>query len=183
MEGEVLIYDLTESKAFCLNETSALVWQACDGQKSVTEISNLVSQKLKSSANEDLIWFAIDQLKKERLIENSEELPDNFAGMSRREVIKKVGLGTMIALPIVASLVAPSAAFAQSCRGGTMNVGEACTTDTECISCCCAINETLTTGTCAPFGGLGGPSDVCISACECAAGPCAPNGMAPRMCN
>ena len=29
--GEVLIYDLDTNKAFCLNETSALVWQACDG--------------------------------------------------------------------------------------------------------------------------------------------------------
>jgi hypothetical protein len=24
--NEILIYDLTENKAFCLNETSALVW-------------------------------------------------------------------------------------------------------------------------------------------------------------
>ena len=30
---EVLIYDLKVDKAFCLNETSALIWQACDGKK------------------------------------------------------------------------------------------------------------------------------------------------------
>jgi len=37
--GEILIYDLREDKAFCLNATSALVWQACDGNKTVGEIS------------------------------------------------------------------------------------------------------------------------------------------------
>jgi Coenzyme PQQ synthesis protein D (PqqD) len=114
IDGEVLIYDLAENKAFCLNKTSALVWQACDGNKSTAEISKLISHKLNSPATEDLVWFALDQLKKEKLIENSDELPNNFAGISRREVIKKVGLGSMIALPIVASLVAPAALQAQS---------------------------------------------------------------------
>ena len=27
MDGEILIYNLTENKAFSLNETSALVWE------------------------------------------------------------------------------------------------------------------------------------------------------------
>ncbi len=40
--------------------------------------------------------------------------------MSRRDVIKKVGLSSMIALPIVASLAAPKAAHAQSCIVGSM---------------------------------------------------------------
>ncbi len=115
LDGEVLIYDLTENKAFCLNETSALVWQACDGERNVSEISRFVSEKLNSPANEDLIWFALDQLKKEKLIANEEVVTDYFAGLSRREVIKKVGLGTMIALPMVASMVAPLAVQAQSC--------------------------------------------------------------------
>ncbi len=33
LNGEVLIYDLGRNKAFSLNETSALVWQACNGEK------------------------------------------------------------------------------------------------------------------------------------------------------
>jgi Coenzyme PQQ synthesis protein D (PqqD) len=121
MDGEVLIYDLADNKAFCLNETSALVWQACDGKRSTAEISEIISQELNSPANEDLVWFALEQLKKEKLIENSEELPNNFAGMNRREVIKKVGLGTMIALPIISSLVSPVAAQVRSCTGPSGN--------------------------------------------------------------
>jgi hypothetical protein len=114
LEDEVLIYDLKENRAFCLNETSALVWQMCDGNKSVTEISQAISQKLKSPATEDFVWLAIDQLKKENLIANSEEIVPDFNGLSRREVIKKVGLGTMIALPLISSLVAPTASQAAS---------------------------------------------------------------------
>ena len=114
LDKEVLIYDLSGNKAYCLNQTSALVWQACDGKKSVAEISNFVSKELNSPANEDLVWFAIEQLKKEKLIDNAEDLPNHFAGMSRREAVKKVGLGSLIALPIVASLIAPLAIQAQT---------------------------------------------------------------------
>ena len=31
MPDEILIYDLDTNKAHCLNETSALVWKACNG--------------------------------------------------------------------------------------------------------------------------------------------------------
>jgi len=117
LPGEVLIYDMKENKAFCLNETSALVWQACDGKNSISDISKFVGEKLQSPANDDLVWFAIDQLKKEKLIENESELTDQFAGMARREVIKKIGLGSMIVLPIVATIVAPVAYAANSTCG------------------------------------------------------------------
>jgi hypothetical protein len=141
LDGEVLIYDVSENKAFCLNETSGLIWQACDGKKSVAEISKLVGKELNSPVNEDLIWFALDQLKKEKLIENSDDLPDHFEGLSRREVIKKVGLGSIIALPVVASMVAPMAIEAQS----ACNVAASCT---------CAVDG-MTAGQgniCAPAG-------------------------------
>ncbi|NJM54458.1 MAG: PqqD family peptide modification chaperone [Blastocatellia bacterium] len=48
LESEVSIYDLSINKALCLNETSALVFQLCDGTNSVAEISNLMSVKLKT---------------------------------------------------------------------------------------------------------------------------------------
>lgn len=138
LDGEVLIYDLAKNKAFCLNETSALVWEMCDGNKSVSEISEGVSKKLNSPANEDLVWLAIDQLKKENLIANGEELPNNFEGVNRREVIKKVGLASMIALPVVAGLIAPTAAHAAS---GTLVNGTACTASSQCASGCCRLTD------------------------------------------
>lgn len=112
--NEILIYDLKVDKAFCLNEVSKIVWQACDGRQTISEIIEDVGFKLNSPPNEDLVWFALNQLNKENLLENGENLPNHFAGMSRREVIKKIGLGTMMALPIVASMVAPTSFHAAS---------------------------------------------------------------------
>lgn len=117
LDGEVMVYDLKENKALCLNQTSALIWQLCDGKQTQKEISIKLSEKLKSKANEELIWFALGQLKKEKLIENGNELTNPFVGMHRREILKKVGLGTMIALPVVASIVTPNPIMAASCLG------------------------------------------------------------------
>jgi hypothetical protein len=140
LDGEVLIYDLQNDKAFCLNMTSATVWQACDGSRNVSDINDFVGEKLNSKSNEDLVWLALDQLKKEKLIENHSELNNRFEGMSRREVVKKVGLASVIALSIVASLVAPLAAHAVS----------GCPT----AACTCpfvtGVGMTCTTPTCAP---------------------------------
>lgn len=113
-ENEVLIYDLGSNKAFCLNQTSALVWQFSNGRNSVADIADLMSKKMKILVSEEVVWLALDQLKKDNLLENYEEFDINFNGLTRRQVIKKVGLASMIALPLVSSVVAPSAAMAQS---------------------------------------------------------------------
>lgn len=112
--NETLVYDLKTNKAFNLNETSTLIWQACTGNKSVSEIALKLSEKFKSPIDEDFVWLALEQLKKDNLLENAAEVSTDFGGLSRREVIKKVGLGSLIALPLISSLVAPMATHAQS---------------------------------------------------------------------
>ena len=173
--GEVLVYDLRTNKALCLNETSALVWEACDGTRDLNEIGKHVSKKLGSEANGDFVWLALDQLKKESLITPGSSVEPRFDGMSRREVIRKIGIGSMVALPIVASIVAPRAIQAQTClangqvAGGTIASGTNCaagnqaTRDAACDSqrgslCCsgnaiatsCAGGGSSVTCTCAP---------------------------------
>lgn len=163
LDGEVLIYDLRTNKAFCLNPTSALVWQFCDGNKSVAEIRNLIGEKLNTTVNEDLVWLALNQLKKEKLIENGSALETRFEGMSRREVIRKVGMASAIALPMIVSVVAPLAVHANSAciTGGsclcTANSGgmqgQICTASTPCtdVNCQCAWeNNGNMNGTCVP---------------------------------
>lgn len=129
--GELLIYDLKINKAFCLNETSGLVWQMCDGTKSIAEISRLISKKLKTPVPEDLVWLAVDQLEKENLLEGDYNSEARFEGLSRREVIRKIGVTSMVALPIISSLVAPTAVMAQS-SGGSVGVCQPCSTSADC---------------------------------------------------
>lgn len=110
MPGEVLVYDLDTNKAHCLNETAAFVWKSCDGNTSIQDMAGILATQTGKSVNEDLIWLAIDQLSENRLLEK--EITSSFSGQSRREAIKKIGMASMIALPIIASLVAPQSALA-----------------------------------------------------------------------
>ena len=112
--NEVLIYDLIINKAYCLNKTSAMIWQLCDGTHSIAEINQKLSQQSNQSIPEDLIWLALKDFKKENLLQQDEEIEINFNGLSRRQIIKKVGLASMVMLPIISSIVAPGAAYAAS---------------------------------------------------------------------
>jgi hypothetical protein len=163
IDGEILIYDLIENKAYCLNQTSALVWQACDGKRSVAEITDLLGKQLNSEVKEDVVWLALDQLSKESLIQQEYRLNERFSGLSRREVIRKIGLASVIALPFITSLVAPLAIHANSaCLGGGPcqcnmlslgMVGQICTATITCndTNCQCAwANNGNANGTCVP---------------------------------
>ena len=123
LSDEVLVYDLDSNKAHCLNQTAAFVWKACDGKNSIGEIVNDFEKQTGGKVSEDLIWLAIDQLNEKNLL--TEEMPRRFEGQNRRQVLKKIGLASVIALPIVASLTAPTAALAVTCSG----------TVTNCIGC------------------------------------------------
>jgi len=110
MPDEVLVYDLDTDKAHCLNQSAARVWRACDGQKSIADIVSEFDGKV----NEDFVWLAIDQLNENGLLEN--EVAPRFAGQSRRQVLKTIGLASLVALPVISSLVAPQQALgASSC--------------------------------------------------------------------
>ena len=122
MPDEVLVYDLASNKAHCLNETSANIWKACDGTKSVAEIARILESDHGGKVSEDLVWLAIDQLNEKDLLISKTNSP--FAGQSRRDVIKKIGLASVVLLPVIASLVAPPNALASlSC---------ACTSPANC---------------------------------------------------
>jgi hypothetical protein len=131
MPDEILVYDTETNKAHCLNSTAAFVWQACNGDNSVSDIARLFGSQAKSPVQEDLVWLAIDQLNDNNLLEK--ELKANFNGQSRREVIKKIGLAAVVGLPIVASLVAPTAALAVTCSSGQ---GQPCVGNAGNSVCC-----------------------------------------------
>ena len=114
LESEVLIYDFNINKAFCLNQTAALVYRSADGTKSVGEISSAMSTELNMPVSEDIVYLALNELRKNDLLENADEVPDHFGGLTRREAVKRAGLASMVTLPVIASVVAPSAVMAQS---------------------------------------------------------------------
>ena len=182
LKDEVLVYDLTTSEAFCLNETSSKVFNACNGETTFADL------RTKNKLTNDVIYLALDGLKKKNLIDGDYTSP--FAGMNRREVIRKVGLASMIALPMISALVAPPAAHAASGAGLLPN-GSACTqaTASSCASgncsspksaCCTRVNGSADNVPCTST------TDCCLSvttsACtngKCCRIPGAIAGFAP----
>ena len=142
---EVLVYDLESNKAHCLNQSAALIWRSCDGNNSVSEIAKLVEAQAGGKVTEDFVWLAIDQLSENNLLEK--QIASTFAGQSRREVIKKIGLASMVAIPVIASLVAPQSALAaQSCNcnnpgqcGTPPNLGCPSTTNCNGVGLCAPV--------------------------------------------
>lgn len=156
--NEVLIYDLISNKAYCLNETCAIVWHLCNGKNSLEDIHRNTDIKLQSSFSKELVWLALDELKRNNLIVNSETIQPSFNNLSRREVIRKVGLGSLVALPVIASIIAPSAVHAQS------------------ISSC------MSTVMGPPGSMFGGCTDISEAACQASCNAPLPFGAAPIVC-
>lgn len=135
LENEVLIYDLETHRAYCLNETSSIVYRACNG---ITTFDQL---KDKANLTDEVILLALDQLKEGSLLAEGDKLEIKFNGLSRREAIKKAALASAVALPIVASLVAPTPAMAASCTatgcGCTLTQAEYDSGARDCPSATC----------------------------------------------
>ncbi|MFY9609930.1 MAG: PqqD family protein [Blastocatellia bacterium] len=135
---ELLVYDQERFKAHCLNRTAALVWKHCDGKKTTKEIALAVEREAGSPVSEEVVWLALGQLGKSRLL-TERVISPVAAGISRREVIRRVGIAAAVALPVVTSIVAPKAAQAANCKPAS----QGCTTGAECCSGLC------NAGTCA----------------------------------
>ena len=140
MPGEVLVYDLDRDKAHCLNESAALIWHSCDGTNSVDDIVRKLEENSRGKVSEDLVWLALDQLNENDLLEAG--TGTHFKGQSRRELLKKIGLASVIALPVIASLVTPQSVMAASscacisaANCATLNT---CPSQTQCNNGVCA---------------------------------------------
>ena len=148
LSDELLIYNLETNRAFNLNQTSALVWQNCDGNKDINQITKEIEKKLNQNVPNELVWLAIDSLKKEGLV-NFSEFP-KFDGITRREMVRRVGLTSIAALPVISSLIAPNAINAAS-GDPPAPVCFACSKKT--IEQCATCNNAL--GTCYNNSGCG----------------------------
>ena len=46
---ETLVYDERRHKAFCLNQSSSVIWRLCDGRHSIAQIAAAASCELSTS--------------------------------------------------------------------------------------------------------------------------------------
>lgn len=143
LPDEVLVYDLDRHRAHCLNRSAALVWRYCDGSNSSAEIAQRLIAELDAPFSEDLVLIALNQLEKLYLLEQAPAIPAQFAALSRRQMVRRLGLAAAVAVPLVTSIVAPTAVQAATC----IPPNQPCSTT---ISCCSVLgcNGPPSGGTC-----------------------------------
>jgi hypothetical protein len=138
LPDEVLVYDLDRHKAHCLNQTAALVWRRCDGKTQPAEIARRLQSELDQPFNVEMVWLALRQLDKIHLLAAPVGLPPKLAGMNRREMVRTLGLAAVVAVPLVTSIVSPTAAEAATCA----TVGQNCNSKACCSGLVCDASQT-----------------------------------------
>jgi len=141
LHDEVLVYDLERDKAHCLNQTAAFISQHCDGHTTVSEMTGLLENSLKVPIHEDVVWCALNQLKRDHLLEDSMVWPTGTMQISRRTLVRRVAIAAVL-LPAVTTILAPTASAAASCGGtcvfpgGSCSAGCVCCPDNLCKAVC-----------------------------------------------
>jgi hypothetical protein len=108
---ETLVYDGTRCKAFCLNKISSLVWTLADGRRTPAQIADAATSELKQPVSEEIVHFALSELKRDGLLLDASAMVDLHA-VSRRQMVIKLGKSAAMLLPLVTAIFAPKAAKA-----------------------------------------------------------------------
>ncbi len=147
LPDEVLVYDRNTDKAHCLNQTAALIWKNCDGEKTKGDIAALVQHELQTPISTQVVTLGLEELAGYGLLQEDAAAPPRER-LSRRRLIQHLGLTAAIALPVIMSISAPTAAQASSttdpCIANPRAEGCPCTFDSDCDSGNC------NAGTCGP---------------------------------
>lgn len=132
---ETLVFDRRSDTAHCLNPVASLVWASCDGERTVGDLAALVAGIGEEDADQ-LVERALGDLRERRLI-----LAD---GVSRRSAISRMaGIGaSAISVPMVVSILAPTAAWA-----GSITTGNVCTSSGSAVGGCASPDDICTNGT------------------------------------
>ncbi len=106
--NEVLVYDELRHKAFCLNAVSGWTWRLSDGRRTAAQIADAVSSELKHGVSEEIVLYALGELQRDGLLDSGPVAQV----ASRREMVKKLGFGAALMMPVVTAVFAPRAAEA-----------------------------------------------------------------------
>jgi hypothetical protein len=135
--AEMLVYDQDNDEAHCLNATAAQVWAHCDGRTTISEMAGLLEDEMKAPVADEVVWLALEQLRKTRLLQEPWARPQ-LESMSRRVMVRRLGIAAAVAVPLVTSIIAPTAVAAATCTIGFP--GTPCVTNADCCSNNCVDN-------------------------------------------
>jgi Coenzyme PQQ synthesis protein D (PqqD) len=135
LPDETLVYDLDRDNAHCLNASAAAIWRLCNGRRSPAQIAEDLPEPFRY-LDEPVVCLALEQLARDYLLETRLSWPESIPRITRREAVRRLGIGAAITIPLVTSIIAPMPAQAATCFA----VCHPCTTGAECCSGVCANN-------------------------------------------
>jgi hypothetical protein len=135
---EMLVYDRDSDQAHCLNATAARVWAHCDGRTTVAEMAQLLEDEMKTTVADEVVWFALEQLRRSRLLQEPWARPAQVEQMSRRVMVRRLGIAAAVTVPLVTSIIAPTAVAAATCI--LAQAGAPCVNNGDCCSDSCVDN-------------------------------------------
>ena len=135
LPGEVLVFDSERDRAHCLNQTAALVWKYCDGKTTVSQMARNLERDLNTpNVDERMVSYALEQLSRDHLLDESFVPAAMLSGLTRRQMVRTLGIAAVIAVPVVTSIVVPTAQAATSC----LPPGQPCGTSAQCCNGLCS---------------------------------------------
>jgi hypothetical protein len=137
LKDELLVYERAEHRAHCLNRTAATVFKNADGTRTVADLACLLAPHGDAAAGEAVVGEALARLAEAGLLEAGPAA----RGWSRREVVRRVGVGAAILLPAIVSVVAPTPAEA------AVTCVDDCSTEADGTPCSC-FSAPVCTATC-----------------------------------
>lgn len=156
VNADLVVYDLESHRAHSLDRAARSLWRWCDGETPITTLRRRLGSLLEISpeAAEKAVAITLRRLAEAGLLVEASPTTRSQAanhGAVNREAVdaesydRRRCLGALVALPVVAGILVPSAADAQSQPNGS-----SCSSSSQCASGCCNSANNRCTG--------GGPS-------------------------
>jgi hypothetical protein len=163
---EVVVYDVDTDEAHLLSPNVTRVWRAIQGGRPVAELIPVLEAS-SPGQGELLVWETLVQLRDASLLDGPILTPTAPAGITRRTMLKRLGLAAA-AIPVITTIVAPTPAAAVSCVANH----DACV---KASPNCCVASDI-----CNKVGG----TDVCCTDknTQPSAGPCNGSAAAQAQC-
>jgi hypothetical protein len=125
----LLVFDVSTSECASLEGDATTIWNLCDGTRSVEQL--VQDAALDGPHARAAVDITLEQLRAVGLLVEGSIGGDGLRGLSRRAMMKRLGVAGA-AIPVVTSLLVPSAAAAQS---GCLGVDAPCSADGNDVCC------------------------------------------------
>ena len=141
LSDEVLVYDSDRDSALCLNQTAASVWKHCDGKTTPARMARLIEKELQITGGDEVVSFALERLEKSHLLTG--KTPVRLSEMSRRDLVRRLGIAAAV-VPVITLILVPTARAQATCTQD----GGSCITDGDCCSGCCSNSTCASSNIC-----------------------------------